>query len=425
MGNIVLQSQLPSRCLKETPKEDVSINARWLIRGGFVSRLMGGVYSYLPLGLRVLQKVENIVREEMNALGSSEVLMPALHPQQAWEVTGRWDKMTDIIYRVSDGGDKVFGLGPTHEEIVTPLIGSFIQSYKDLPMSVYQIQTKYRNEPRPKSGLLRGREFRMKDMYSFHTDPKELDSYYERAIEAYHNVFKRCGIGDRTFLTYASGGVFSRFSHEFQAVTPYGEDTVYLDRQKKIAVNKEIIDEVSEELGISKDSVEAVKAIEVGNIFKLGTRFTDACQVTATMPDGNKGKVHMGCYGIGTSRIVGTVVELCHDDNGIVWPEGIAPFDFHVMALGKEDASLTTAKDFARRLNNAGKEVLLDDRPCSPGQKFAESDIIGIPHRVIFSPKLQEKGMCEIKNRKTGETTTLPIAEALETFIKEKTVMVA
>jgi len=404
-SQIVFQSKFPSKCLKDAPKEEVSINSKWLIRGGFVNRLMGGVYSYLPLGVRVLHKIENIVRDEMNALGSSEILMPALHPQQIWETTGRWEKMKDIMYKVQGGEDKVYGLGPTHEEVVTPLMGTIIQSYKDLPLSVYQIQTKYRNEPRPKSGMLRGREFRMKDMYTFHASQEDLDAYYDRAIQAYHNVFKRCGFGDRTYLTYASGGAFSKYSHEFQAVTPFGEDTIFLDRKKNFAVNKEIMDEVEGELGIDKSAIETVKAIEVGNIFKLGTRFPDACGVSITGQDGRKGPVYMGCYGIGTSRIFGTAVEMCHDDNGIIWPAGIAPFDLHMVVIGKDAAIHEAAKKLAYGLQQTGKEILVDDRDCSPGQKFSESDIIGIPYRIICSPKLQEKSMVEIKDRKTGKVT--------------------
>jgi prolyl-tRNA synthetase len=402
---IIFQSKFPSKCLKDAPKEEVSINSKWLIRGGFVNRLMGGVYSYLPLGVRVLRKIENIVRDEMNALGSAEILMPALHPQQIWETTGRWEKMKDIMYKVAGGEDKVFGLGPTHEEVVTPLMGAAIQSYKDLPLSVYQIQTKYRNEPRPKSGMLRGREFRMKDMYSFHTSQEDLDAYYERVIQAYHNVFKRCGFGERTYMTYASGGAFSKYSHEFQAMTPYGEDTIFLDKTKNIAVNKEIIDEVAGDLGIDKAAVETVKAIEVGNIFKLGTRFPDACGVSVTGADGRKGPVYMGCYGIGTSRILGTAVEMCHDDNGIVWPASIAPFDLHMVVLGKDAAVQEAAKKLAHGVAVTGKEILVDDRDCSAGQKFSESDIIGIPYRIVCSPKLQEKSMVEIKDRKTGQVT--------------------
>jgi len=418
-NKIVLQSRFPSKCLKEAPKEEVSINSQWLIRGGFVNRLMGGVYSFLPLGLRVLQRIENIVREEMNGVDSSEILMPALHPKQIWEVTGRWDKMTDIIYQVQDG-DKTYGLGATHEEIVTPLLGNFIQSYKDLPISVFQIQTKYRNEPRAKSGVLRGREFRMKDMYSFHIEQADLDAYYERAIQAYHNVFRRCGIGEQTFLTYASGGVFSKYSHEFQAVTPNGEDTIYLDRKKKIAVNDEVINDpqVQAELGITKETSETVRAIEVGNIFKLGTKFTEPFEVKATDAEGKAREVQMGCYGIGTSRIMGAVVEICHDDNGIIWPKGIAPFDAHIIVIGKEDNLVDVAMGIAKQLNDAGEEVLVDDRKMSPGQKFAESDIIGIPYRIIVSPKLQEKGNVEIKIRKTGEVIECAQSEVSQVFAK-------
>ncbi len=409
---LVLQSTLPSKCLKETPKEEISINSQYLIRGGFVNRLMGGVYSYLPLGLRVLQKIEDIVRDEMNNTGAHEIFMPALLPKQLWETTNRWDKMQDIIYPIQDG-DKTYGMAPTHEEVVTPLIGAFIQSYKDLPKYVYQIQTKFRNEPRPKSGVLRGREFRMKDMYSFNMSQDELDVFYERAIEAYHNVFRRCGIGEQTFLTYASGGVFSKYSHEFQAVTPSGEDTVYLSREKGIAVNKEVIDEVADELGITKENTEEVRAIEVGNIFKLSTRFTDAFKITASDAEGKPQPVYMGCYGIGTSRLIGTVVEICHDDNGIIWPQEIAPFDVHFIVIGKEEEILNDAKEMAKKFADTGIEVLLDDRQMSPGQKFTESDIIGIPYRVIFSPKLKEKGNVEIKSRKTGEVIECSAGEAL------------
>lgn len=418
-NRIVLQSGFPSKCLKEAPKEEVSVNSQWLIRGGFVNRLMGGVYSFLPLGFRVLYKIENIVRDEMRSIGSSEILMPALHPKQIWEVTGRWEKMTDIIYPIQDG-DRTYGLGPTHEEIVTPLMGNFIQSYKDLPISVFQIQTKYRNEPRAKSGVLRGREFRMKDMYSFHIEQADLDAYYEKAIQAYHNVFKRCGIGEQTFLTYASGGVFSKYSHEFQAVTSSGEDTVYLDRKKKIAVNDEVIDDpqVQAELGITKNSAETVRAIEVGNIFKLGTRFTEPFGVKATDAEGKAREIRMGCYGIGTSRIMGAVVEICHDENGIIWPKGIAPFDVHVIVIGKEDSLVDVAMDVAKKFDAIGEEVLVDDRKMSPGQKFAESDIIGIPYRIIISPKLQEKGNVEIKVRKTGEVVECAQSEVLNVFAK-------
>jgi len=414
-SKIILQSNLASKCVKDIPKEEVSVNAKWLIKGGFVNKLMGGVYSYLPLGMRVLHKVENIVRDEMNALGSSEILMPSLTPKQVWDTTERWDKMTDIMYQVKVG-DKIFGLGPTHEEIVTPLMGNFIQSYKDLPKSVYQVQTKFRNEARPKSGLLRGREFRMKDMYSFHIEQDELDSYYEDVIEAYNNIFARCGIGERTYLTYASGGIFSKYSHEFQAITEYGEDTIYLDKKKGIAVNKEVIDEVSDDIGLDKDNVETVKAIEVGNIFKLGTRFPDAFGVSATGSDGKDNKICMGCYGLGTSRLVGAIVELCHDENGIIWPEGVAPFDTHIIVIGKDEDILEAAKEIALELASIGKEVLIDDRKISPGKKFAESDIIGIPYRIICSPKLQEREMVEIKNRKTGDSIESSCADFIKIY---------
>ncbi len=412
---IIFQSNLPTKCLKDTPKEEVSINSKWLIRGGFVNRLMGGVYSYLPLGLRVLQKIENIVREEMNAMGSSEVLLPALHPKANWDKTERWDKMTDIIYSIESRG-KTFGLGATHEEVVTPLMANFINSYKDLPMSVYQIQTKYRNEARPKSGVLRGREFRMKDMYSFHISQEDLDAYYDKSIIAYNNIFKRCGIGDKTYLTYASGGVFSKYSHEFQAITEHGEDTIYLDTEKNIAINEEVIDEVTDELKIDKANLKTVKAIEVGNIFKLSTRFPDAFGLTAVGSDGKSNQISMGCYGIGTSRVMGAIVELCHDENGIIWPVEVSPYDVHIIVIGDD---LEVAKTVAASFEADGKTVLLDDRKTSAGQKFAESDIIGIPYRVICSPKLQERKMVELKSRATGEVTECAQDEIVSVYNSE------
>lgn len=416
---IVLQSELPSKCLKDAPKEEISINSQYLIRGGFVSRLMGGVYSYLPLGLRVLQKIEDIVRDEMNKIGAHEVFMPAITPKSQWEATGRWEMMQDIMYPVKDG-DRTYGLAPTHEEIIAPLVGASINSYKDLPKYAYQIQTKFRNEPRAKSGLLRGREFRMKDMYSFNIKEEELDRFYETAIEAYHNVYKRCGIGEQTFLTFASGGVFCKFSHEFQAITSSGEDTIYLNREKEIAVNDEVMHEpeVKDDLGINKDNTEEVRAIEVGNIFKLGTKYTDAFKVQAADADGKLQPIHMGCYGIGTSRVMGAVVEICNDENGIIWPQEIAPFDAHFIVIGKDDAVLNDAKVVADEFAEAGFEVMVDDRKMSPGQKFAESDLIGIPYRVILSPKLQEKGNVEIKNRKTGEIVEVAMTEVTAKFIE-------
>ncbi len=329
-------SQLFTRTSRETNKSEVSRNAQLLTRAGYVQRLMAGVYQYLPLGLRVLNKIEDIIREEMNAIGGQEVLMPALHPRENWEKTGRWDKV-DVLYRLSSDRTKPaeydLALGPTHEETVTPLVAAFVHSYRDLPVAAYQIQTKFRNEPRPKSGLLRGREFRMKDMYSFHTDQADLDAFYERSIQAYVNVYKRCGVGAITLMTFASGGMFSKYSHEFQTVTPYGEDMVYRVPGTDLAINKEIMGdgEALREIipnykpGDEKNLKEE-KAIEVGNIFKLGSRFTEAFNAQFADRDGSLKKIVMGCYGLGPSRLLGTIAECLSDDHGLIWPEAVAPY---------------------------------------------------------------------------------------------------
>jgi prolyl-tRNA synthetase len=304
------QSSLVTKTSKETSKEEPSRNAQLLVRAGFINRLMAGVYSFLPLGNRVLQNIEQIVREEMNGLGAQEILMPALHPREIWDKTGRWDKV-DVLFRFKGQGDRDLCLGPTHEEVVTPLVGNFIRSYRDLPTAVYQIQTKFRNEVRAKSGLLRGREFRMKDLYSFHTSLEDLDQYYERAIEAYKRVFVRCGLGERTVVTFASGGIFSKYSHEFQTITEYGEDVVFRVPGKDLAINRELIEdeEVLSEL-VPTDSatgkrmaLEELKSIEVGNIFKLGSRFSDAFGLSYLDAAGARQPIYMGCYGIGPSPL--------------------------------------------------------------------------------------------------------------------------
>ncbi|NND65115.1 MAG: prolyl-tRNA synthetase [Gammaproteobacteria bacterium] len=410
------QSQLSSKTLKDSSAEDPSINAQLLTRAGFVDRLMAGVFSYLPLGTRVLWKIENIIRDEMNRIGSEEVLMPALQPQSIWEETGRWDKMSDVLYRIITSTDKFFTLGATHEEVVTPLIGRFIQSYKDLPKSVYQIQTKFRNEARPKSGVLRGREFRMKDMYSFHTSQEDLDSYYDRSIGAYHTVYRRCGLGDQTYLTYASGGAFCKYSHEFQTVTPFGEDHIHLWEKKDVAVNQEIIDDVKETDEWKGAQFSETKAIEVGNIFKLGTRFADAFKVRYQDQSGTMQPVYMGCYGIGSTRILGTIAEVSHDNNGLIWPIEVAPFHVHLIRLGTDDAVIETADRLFAELTNAGIEVLYDDREVNAGTKFADSDLIGIPSRMVISAKTLKENLFELKQRHESNANLHKLTDAENTI---------
>jgi len=417
-------SQLFTHTSKETNKAEVSRNAQLLTRAGYVSRLMAGVYQYLPLGLKVLTNIENIIREEMDAIGGQEVLMPALHPRENWEKTGRWQKV-DVLYRLSSEqggkGEPDLCLGPTHEETVTPLVAAFVQSYRDLPVAAYQIQTKFRNEPRPKSGLLRGREFRMKDMYSFHVDQADLDAFYDRTAKAYMNVYERCGVGAITLMTYASGGMFSKYSHEFQTVTPYGEDIIYRVPDSKIAINKEIIGDQEALKDIipnykpgDEKKLQEEKAIEVGNIFKLGTRFSEAFGMQYTDNTGKLAKIPMGCYGLGPSRLMGTIAECLSDDKGLIWPESVAPYRVGLINLKAGDARTDQlCDDLYAKLRTADASTLYDDRSDSAGAKFADMDLLGIPWHVVIGPRGLEKGVVELKNRASGEKQELSVDSAM------------
>jgi prolyl-tRNA synthetase len=412
------QSALSAKAVKTAPAEEDSVNARLLIRAGLIRKLMAGAYSFLPLGLRVLMKIEAIIRDEMSRIGSQEILMPALQPADPWQQTGRWDSMDDILFKLKGAGERDLTLGPTHEEIVTPLIGSFVNSYRDLPVSVFQIQTKFRNEPRAKSGLLRGREFRMKDMYSFHSTEADLDAYYKTAQQAYENVFRRCGLGEITYLTYASGGAFSKYSHEYQTVSPDGEDLIYVCEDCHIAVNKEI----SEDLGHACPScgntgLREETAIELGNIFRLMTRFCDAFGLSFQDEHGvRQDKIYMGCYGIGSSRLVGAIVEASHDESGIIWPASVAPYAVHLVSLARTEEEKGRADEIYRTLQEGGVEVLYDDRDkISAGVKFSESDLIGIPARMVVSPRSLKSGSVEIRDRKSGEVREIGINHLPET----------
>jgi len=394
----MLQSQLFTKTQRNAPKDEPSVNAQLLIRAGFVDKLMAGVYTILPLGLRVMKKIENIIREEMNAIGGQEIFMPTLQPKENWLKTGRWDAMDDL-YKVKDKSDREFALGPTHEEVIVPLMKRFVNSYKDLPFSAYQFQNKFRMELRAKSGILRGREFMMKDLYSFHLEQEDLDNYYEKSKTAYFNVFDRAGLKDKTYLTFASGGSFSKYSHEFQTITPAGEDTIYICAKCSLAINKEIKNEVMAcpECG-GKDFREE-KAIEVGNIFKLGTKYSAPFDLSVKDEKGKEKTLIMGCYGIGLGRLMGTVAEIYHDDKGLIWPEAVAPFAVHILSLNKNKE----AERLYNELTKQGVEVLYDNREISAGEKFADADLIGIPYQIIISEKNLKENKVEIKNRKTGE----------------------
>lgn len=421
------QSKLYTKTRKEAPKDEVSINAILLTRAGYIHKEMAGVYTMLPLGLRVLKKIEDIIRRHMDTIGN-ELVMPALSSREVWEKTGRLD-IVDVLMK-TEPANKVslekssnsYILNPTHEEVVTPIAAEYARSYKDLPMAFYQIQTKFRNEARAKSGLLRGREFRMKDLYSFHKDEEDFTIFYENAKKVYMNVYRELGIGDDTFITLSGGGDFTKaFSHEFQTLTEAGEDIIYLDRKNKIAYNKEVVTkENSERLGVDFETLEQVKACEVGNIFPLGTKFTKAFDYTFTNDKGEKQEVQMGCYGIGPSRLMGVIVEKFADDKGLIWPEAIAPFSVHLLVLGrdKEGEAYMAAENIYKTLLENHVEVLFDDREASVGEKFADSDLIGIPMRVVVSDKSLEKGGIELKERKAENSEIISVDQLLHMYTK-------
>jgi len=410
----MLQSKLFTRTIKELPKDETSFNAGVLIRGGFVNKLSAGVYSFLPLGLRVLNKINSIVRQEMDNIGGQEVLMPVLTPKDVWETTGRWEAF-DVLFKLKGADEKEYALGATHEEIVTPLVKDYVVSYKDLPIAPYQIQTKFRNELRAKAGLMRGREFLMKDMYSFSATQEDLDRFYEVAKHAYFRIFERCGLGDITYLTYASGGAFSKYSHEFQTLCQAGEDLIYICDNCRVAINKEIIEDQSSCPICGNKEFRQEKAVEVGNIFKLGNRFSRPFNLSYMDKDGQKKDVVMGCYGIGPSRLMGTIVEVSHDDKGIVWPEEIAPFRVHLVLLsGKEDKERNKKEADAlyERLLAKGVDVLYDDREgVGAGEKFADSDLIGCPIRLVVSDKTLKEGAVEFKRRKEDAAELVKIEQ--------------
>jgi len=399
------QSLLFTKTRKDAPKDEVSKNAQLLIRAGFIHKEMAGVYSFLPLGLRVMNNIMQVIREEMNGIGGQELNLTALQDKNVWEKTGRWsDEVLDVWFKTKLKNDTEVGLGVTHEEQLTNLMKDYVRSYRDLPVYAYQFQTKFRNETRAKSGIMRCREFVMKDLYSFSDDVQSHENFYEDAKNAYMKIFNRIGLGDITYLTFASGGSFSKYSHEFQTITDAGEDSIYIDEKKKIAINKEVLnDEVLKDLGVKRDELVEKKAVEVGNIFSLGTKFSDAFELTYLDEKGEKKPVIMGSYGIGPGRLMGTIAEVLSDDKGLVWPEAVAPFNIHLIAIDDKEGKVRVEADkLYNRLTSQGVEVLYDDRDVRAGEKFADSDLIGIPVRIVISEKTMLEGSVERKDRKTG-----------------------
>lgn len=404
-------SQLFTKTLKQAPADEVAKNAQLLIRAGFVYKEMAGVYAYLPLGLRVLENIKQIVREEMESIQSNELIMTGLQRKDVWESTTRWsDEVVDIWFKTKLKDDTELGLGWSHEEPIVDMMRPYLGSYRDLPASVYQFQTKMRNELRAKSGIMRGREFVMKDMYSFHATKEDLDNYYAKATEAYKRVYDRLGIGEDTYVTFASGGAFTKFSHEFQTICDAGEDIIYLHREKNIAINEEVIDDAVAELGISRDDLEPVKTAEVGNIFNFGTQKTDEMELYYTDNEGKKQSMYLGSYGIGITRVMGVIAEKMSDDKGLVWPEAIAPYKVYLVSIGDVNEQ---ASELYSKLQSVGVTVLFDDRNERPGAKFADAELMGLPYRVTISERLLAEGKYEFTLRSTGETTLLTLEELL------------
>lgn len=402
-------SQLFTKTSKTVPADEQAKNAQLLIQAGYVYKEMAGVYAYLPLGIRVLDNIKQIVREEMNAIGGQEMIMTNLQRQDVWEKTDRWDeKNVDVWFKTKLQNGTELGLAWSHEEPITEMMRSFIASYRDLPVYAYQFQTKLRNELRSKSGIMRGREFVMKDMYSYTVSEEAHKKFYDSVIDAYLRVFERVGLGDCTYLTFASGGAFTQFSHEFQTITDAGEDTIYLHRGKKIAINKEVLtDEVMAQLGVKRDELEEVTAAEVGNIFSFGSKKSEPLDLYFVDEDDQRKPVILGSYGIGITRLMGVLVERLADEKGLVWPVNIAPFKAYIATIGVNEEVTKAAEKLYNTLTTAGIEVLYDDRDVRPGEKFADADLMGIPYRIVVSEKTLANNQYEVKARTEAEATYL------------------
>lgn len=414
-------SQLFTRTRKEAPADETAKNAQLLIKAGYIYKNMAGVYTLLPLGLKVVNNISAIVKEEMDGIGGVEMQSAVLQSEDTWAKT-RWsDEVVDNWFKTKLKNDTELGLAFTHEEPMTLLMKDYLRSYKDLPAYPYDVRTVFRNELRAKSGILRGREFYWKALYSFSENKEQHDKFYEKISQSYKNIFDRVGIGRQTHFTFASGGTFSKYSHEFQTVCEAGEDTIYISEQKNIAVNEEVLnDKVLADLGLVRGDLKEAKAIEVGNIFSLGSKFSEPLGLNYATEKGKQLPIFMGSYGIGITRLMGTVAELLGDDKGLVWPDNIAPFKLIICRLGDDAKVVSAADGLYTELQKQGTKVLYDDRDVRPGEKFADADLLGIPHRVVISAKTVDQGVLEYKKRTDSEARMISVEELLKALAGSK-----
>jgi prolyl-tRNA synthetase len=412
------QSQLFTKTRKEAPADEVSKNAQLLIRAGYINKEMAGVYDLLPLGMKVVENIKEIVREEMNDIGGQEFIMSSLQSKEVWTPTKRWDKdVVDVWFKSELNAGGQVGFGWSHEEPIIEMMKNHLSSYKDLPTYVYQFQNKFRNELRAKSGIMRGREFVMKDMYSFSTNEKQHEDFYQKTIEAYNRCFKRLGIGKDTFVTFAAGGAFTEFSHEFQTICEAGEDQIYINKNKNIAINNEVYNkETLLKLGVKAQELEKVTTAEVGNIFNFGTQKCEEMDLYFNDENGKRTPVYLGSYGIGITRVMGVIAEKMSDEKGLIWPEEIAPFTIHLITFGKNENIFREAESLYYDLKNAGIEVLFDDRDAGPGQKLNDADLMGMPYRIVVSEKASEKGGVEITKRESGNIEYIDSSRVIAYF---------
>ena len=407
------QSKLFTKTRKSAPSDETSKNAQLLIRAGFVHKEMAGVYTFLPLGLRVIEKIKDIIREELNNIGAFELKMTALQQKDIWKKTDRWDeKKVDDWFRTNLKNGTELGLAFTHEEPLTNIMKNYISSYKDLPVYAYQFQTKFRNELRAKSGIMRGKEFIMKDLYDFSLNKEAHDKFYEKMKGVYMKIFNRVGIGENTYLTMSSGGSFSKYSFEFQTISDAGEDIILYDEDKKIAINKDdYSEEIFTDFNLKKEELnfKEAKSIEVGDIYTLGEKYSKALGLSYKDKDGKEKIVYMGSYGIGIPRLMGTVVEVFNDEKGMIWPESVAPFKAHLLSLNQNEK----VEELYKKLEQVGIEVLYDDRDARPGEKFADADLIGIPYRIVVSAKTLKEDSVELKRRDSDEIEMIKIEKLI------------